>query len=97
MTAALALDEFRDAISVQEAAGRVGLSKSTLYRMIAEGTGPRARRVGGRLVILAADWDKFLFELPVYADEADRNVAEGLKRHPEMKPAEQIEGGWTGL
>lgn len=46
--------------SIPDVAASTGISRSTLYQLIQHGRGPRAVRVGRRLVVLVEDRDKWL-------------------------------------
>jgi predicted DNA-binding transcriptional regulator AlpA len=49
--------------SVTDAAESAGISRSLLYRLIAEGKGPRVRKIGRRSVVLVEDRDSWLRSL----------------------------------
>ena len=55
-----------EAITVEEAAGRLRVSKPSVYRAIRSGE-LRARKFGSRTLILIVDWNDFLKKLPLIA------------------------------
>lgn len=46
--------------SIDEVASAAGISRSTLYRMVKDGRGPRMTRIGQRRVVLVSDRDVWL-------------------------------------
>lgn len=59
----------RLAYSVPEAAEMIGVSRSRMYQLMAEGV-IAARRLGGRTLVLHDDLVRYLGSLPVYEPEA---------------------------
>lgn len=57
------------AFSVTDACNRLGVGRSTVYRLMASGRLP-ARKIANRTVILATDLDTFLDNLPPAYDAA---------------------------
>lgn len=51
------------AISIADAAAHIGIGRTKLYALIAEGQ-LTARKLGGRTLVLRADLDSFLNKLP---------------------------------
>lgn len=49
--------------SIGETASAVGIGRTTLYRMIKDGRGPRTTRIGDRRVVLLTDRDAWLRSL----------------------------------
>lgn len=49
--------------SIDETASAAGISRSTLYRLIKDGRGPRTTRIGDRRVVLLTDRDAWLRSL----------------------------------
>lgn len=50
------------ALRIGDAAQAAAISRSLMYRLIAEGTGPKVRGIGARRVILASDLSAWLAE-----------------------------------
>ncbi|WP_080901188.1 MULTISPECIES: helix-turn-helix transcriptional regulator [Rhodopseudomonas] len=49
--------------SIEDTAAAAGISRSTLYRLVKEGRGPRMTRIGHRRVVLISDRDVWLRSL----------------------------------
>lgn len=58
-------------LSRDEAAAYIGVSATTLDRLIKDGMMPRPKRVYGRVVFSRADLDRAFAALPAVDDQAD--------------------------
>lgn len=65
------LDQTRVALSLAEAATAAGLSRSRLYELLADGTGPKSFKVGRRRLVRVAALREWLRGL-----EAEQNGGE---------------------
>jgi prophage regulatory protein len=73
-------------LDAQQVAKTLGVSKSTLYKMLHEGRFPRGRQLSpARVAWLAEDVRQWISALPEHVEMDPRTVAALAKRHPLVK------------
>lgn len=68
----------RIALTLKEACDRAGVGRSTLYRAAIAGK-LAIRKLGGKSIILAADLDAWLSNLPLYSPKSEKAKPTAVK------------------